>query len=106
MSQYLFLTGITGQVGQYLLREFLNSGRPLAVLIRPKGELSAADRLNELVQRWAPEFSAPPPVPLEGDITLSGLGLCQRDRKWVGDHCRDVMHNAASLAFYGGDRDK
>jgi len=106
MTQYLFLTGVTGQVGQYLLRELLQAGRSLAVLIRPKGDLSAADRLNELVQRWAPDSAAPMPVPLEGDITLTGLGLSNRDRSWIGEHCRDVMHNAASLTFYGGDRDK
>jgi NAD dependent epimerase/dehydratase family enzyme len=33
---YLFLTGATGLLGSYLMREFLRTGAKLAVLVRGK----------------------------------------------------------------------
>ncbi|MBX7103306.1 MAG: SDR family oxidoreductase [Gemmataceae bacterium] len=107
MSKYLFVTGITGQVGQYLLRELLRAGRPIAALVRSRPGEDARTRLAELVDRWSePGFPTPRTACLEGDITLPGLGLSESDIAWIGRHCDSILHNAASLTFYGSDRSK
>jgi thioester reductase-like protein len=108
MSNQILLTGCTGLLGQYLLRDLLLEGVPLAVLIRAKKDEPAAERLNQVVGYWEGELGRPLPRPacLEGDITLPGLGLSGRDRGWVARNCGSVLHNAASLAFVGKDRAK
>ncbi len=106
MSQYLLLTGSTGLVGQYLLRDLLLDGASVAVLIRSTGRESARDRLESVISHWERELSHPLPRPvcLEGDITLSGLGLTAEARRWAFQNCSSLLHNAASLTFFGKDR--
>jgi nucleoside-diphosphate-sugar epimerase len=41
---------------------------------------------------------------LEGDITLGNLGLTPQAYQWASKHCTAVLHNAASLTFFGKDR--
>src|SRR5437879_5012320 len=105
MSQYLLLTGSTGLVGQYLLRDLLLQGVPVAVLIRAAGQESAPDRLEQVMTHWESDLGRelPRPVCLEGDITLPVLGLTAEAQRWVGKHCGTVLHNAASLTFFGKD---
>jgi len=106
MSKHLLLTGCTGLLGQYLLRDLLQEGTPLAVLIRARKGEATAERLNQVIGYWQGELgrSLPRPTCLEGDITLPGLGLSGRDRCWVARNCGSVLHNAASLTFVGKDR--
>lgn len=106
MSKHLLLTGCTGLLGQYLLRDLILDGVPLAVVIRSRKEESAAERLEQVLSYWEGELgrSLPRPVCLEGDISVAGLGLCDSDRAWAARNCASVLHNAASLAFVGSDR--
>src|SRR5262245_5260116 len=106
MSNYLLVTGATGLVGQYLLRDLLLAGAPLAVLIRPRGGLSAPARVEQVMAHWEAHLGRPLPRPvcLQGDVTAAGLGLAADDRRWVAGNCGRVLHGAASLAFYGADR--
>jgi nucleoside-diphosphate-sugar epimerase len=106
MSNYLLLTGATGLVGQYLLRDLLREGRSVAVLIRSRGSESPRERLEEVLGHWEKELCVdlPRPVCLEGDITLANLGLTAQARRWASNHCAAVLHNAASLTFFGKDR--
>jgi thioester reductase-like protein len=108
MSKHLLLTGATGLVGQYLLRDFLSHRRPVAVVVRPTGEESARERVEMLVADWEEERGAalPRPVVLEGDITQPGLGLSERQRAWAARECGPVLHNAASLRLFGTDHAK
>ncbi len=48
----------------------------------------------------------PRPVVFEGDLCRSDLGLDTSDERWIGRHCRAVLHNAAKLTFYGTDRQR
>jgi len=43
---YVLLTGGTGLVGQYLLKDFLASNMLLAVLVRPGKKLDARERIE------------------------------------------------------------
>jgi thioester reductase-like protein len=98
MQPHLLLTGATGFVGQYLLRDLLRRGVPVAALVRPRGAESAPERLTP------DDPPLPAPVCLTGDVTASGLGLSPDDRGWVARHCDSVLHAAASLDFLGQDR--
>ena len=108
MSKYLLLTGATGLLGQYLLRDLLLEGTAVAVLIRSQEQERAEDRLEQLMNYWEAELyrKLPRPVCLEGDLTHADLGLSPEARRWISKHCATVLHNAASLTFVGKDRSR
>jgi thioester reductase-like protein len=97
----VFLTGATGLLGRYLLRDLLLSGRHVAVLARDRRQGSAAERVAELVAFWSDNLGRPLPSPvvLAGDLGLPGLGLTLADRQWLGRHTPAVVHAAANLSF-------
>ena len=100
----LLLTGATGLLGRYLVRDLGVAGVPLAVLVRPSGKQSAGRRVERLLDDWEARDGARPPAPkvLSGDLHADGLGFTPEDRAWVGAHVGAVLHNAASLAFREG----
>ena len=49
---YLFLTGATGLLGSYLVRDLLRAGVELAVLVRSTRFESARQRVDGIVTRW------------------------------------------------------
>ncbi len=101
MSYYL-LTGATGLLGNYLLRDLLRDGVPVAVLVRPSRRQTARQRIELLLAKWDAEQTSPLPRPvvLEGDITQDDLGLDANDLRWAAEYCSAVIHNAASLTFH------
>lgn len=106
MAEHTLLTGATGLLGRYLLRDLLEKGAAVAVLIRPRGKQSAEERLRPLTVSWEEELGRelPSPVVLEGDITAPGFGWNDETRRWVTANCQRMLHNAASLTFVGKDR--
>ena len=103
----LLLTGATGLLGSYLVRDLLLDGRPLAVIVRRERKRSAAARVDAILDHWEDVLGKPlaRPVILDGDLTEPRCGLDDADRRWIADHCDEVLHNAASLTFRGADRD-
>jgi len=103
---YTLLTGATGLVGRYLVRDLLLSGHELAVVVRGSRRQSPRDRMEEVLQHWERELGRPLPRPvvLGGNITEAGFGLSESDREWVKDNCSSIIHSAAILEFYGKDR--
>ena len=103
MSQrkYTLLTGATGLVGGYLLRDFLKAEVAVAVLARSNHMASAGGRIDAVMRRWEDLAGCflPRPVVLEGDLRDPHLGLNDRDAAWVADNCDAVVHNAASMTF-------
>jgi thioester reductase-like protein len=95
------LTGATGLLGAYLLRDLTHAGVRPVVLVRSTRRESARQRVEALMVRWDREAGFPlaRPVVLEGDLGREGLGLSDRDRKWIAENCDGVLHNAASLTF-------
>ncbi|HYW78693.1 MAG TPA: SDR family oxidoreductase, partial [Thermoguttaceae bacterium] len=104
---YHLLTGATGLLGSYLLRDGLRAGRRMAVVARGSRCESAHARIETILARWEQTEgqTLPRPVVFEGDLTAENLGLDDAALRWVGRHCDSVLHNAASLTFHGGDRD-
>jgi nucleoside-diphosphate-sugar epimerase len=100
-SGTILLTGATGFLGRYLLRELLTSGRRVAVLARDARSTPAAERVRELTSTWADELGArlPGPIVLTGDVRDPGLGLQAAERAWLARHCRAVLHAAADVAL-------
>jgi thioester reductase-like protein len=97
---YLLLTGATGLLGGYLLRDALRQNLPVAVLVRRSAAMSAQGRIDGVLAPWEHACSLPRPVVLEGDLSQPGLGLSNDDRAWLTANCRTVLHSAASISFY------
>lgn len=106
--RYTLLTGATGLVGQYLLRDLLLAGERLAVIVRPGKDGTAFERIDSILRRWERELGTqlPRPVVLSGCITASHCDLSSDDLHWIRGNCRRVLHNAAVLKFEGVDRSR
>ncbi|HEY2838809.1 MAG TPA: SDR family oxidoreductase [Pirellulales bacterium] len=102
---YLLLTGATGLLGRYLMRDLTLADIRLAVVTRPTKWESVAQRIETAMARWEMELDRAlvRPVVLEGDISEPGLGLSARDLAWVAAHCSSVLHSAASLTFHADE---
>lgn len=102
VSDYLLLTGVTGLLGRYLLRDLMLQKRRLAVIVRPSRKHTPQQRVEWIVQQWEQQLGhlLPRPVVLQGDICENYLGLDAASRDWVADHCSSAMHSAASLTFH------
>ena len=93
----VLLTGVTGFLGRYLLRDLLDAGCRVAVLARSLPKQPASERIAAL-HSWCEESTGrrlPAPTALCGDLTVRGLGLSANDRRWLAAHCRCVVHAAA-----------
>jgi nucleoside-diphosphate-sugar epimerase len=101
---YMLLTGATGLLGGYLLRDALRQDLPVAVVVRRTVAQSARRRIDAVLAPFETERALPRPVVLEGDLSQRGLGLADDDRQWLGEHCTSVLHSAASISFYREDR--
>lgn len=97
----ILLTGATGLLGRFLLRDLSEQGRRVAVLVRGSKTAGADARVDELLRDWweVAGVEVPRPVVLEGDITAPGLGLPAAALEWVEANVDEVVHAAASLAF-------
>lgn len=104
---YHLLTGATGLLGNYLLRDLLRANVPVAVLVRPNRRQTARQRVEVAMCAWDAELgdSLPRPVVLEGDISDPDLGLDPLAVRWVAEYCSTVIHNAASLTFHSTSED-
>lgn len=102
----VLLTGATGLLGRYLLRDLLCAGRRVAAVVRQGRRWNAEERIEAAMQTWERtlEQELPRPYVLEGDLQEPGLGFSEDDRAWIAENCSSALHNAASLAFVGADR--
>jgi thioester reductase-like protein len=100
------LTGSTGLLGSYLVRDLLLARRRLALIVRRDRKRSAASRVDGVVQQWEESLgmSLPRPVVFEGDLHSPLCGLSEDDRHWIHWNCGELLNNAASLSFRGTDR--
>jgi thioester reductase-like protein len=97
----VLLTGATGLLGQYLLHDLLLRGCPVAVLVRDSRQGRAVQRIGEILALWNERRrrKLPTPLILAGELGSDGLSLTVAERRWLGRHCRAVIHAAASLSF-------
>jgi thioester reductase-like protein len=98
----IFLTGATGLLGQYLLRDLLLAGQRAVVLVRCRnGDGSAYQRIDSVLRRFERDArqTLPRPTVVEGCLHDSHLGLSPADRRLISAQCNSVLHCAASVKF-------
>jgi thioester reductase-like protein/putative sterol carrier protein len=97
----ILLTGATGLLGRYILRDLLLEGFGVATLVRDGTKARAADRVAEVIDHWNTVLDRrlPEPVVVAGDLLGANLGLTGADRRWLASRCDAVVHAAASLEF-------
>ncbi|MGL6193490.1 MAG: SDR family oxidoreductase [Thermoguttaceae bacterium] len=103
---YHFLTGATGLVGSYLLRNLLRAGESVVVLARPCKKTSAEQRIHENLKHWEKELGISLPAPKVIDGNLQDITWVENNKAWFTENCKSVIHCAASLTFYGHKSDE
>ena len=101
-DSYVMLTGSTGMLGSYFLRDLLRDGYDVVVLVRSSRKKgSAVDRVEKIMERWENELETflPRPKVIEGGLTETDW--IDKYSGWIGDHVETVIHSAASLVFHG-----
>ena len=104
--KYTLMTGATGLLGAYLLRDQLAAGRRMALLVRPSKLESARQRIESILARFEDDLERPLPRPVvwEGDLTQTAAGADSATQRWIARNCVRVLHNAASLSFYHDEK--
>ncbi|MEZ6055531.1 MAG: SDR family oxidoreductase [Planctomycetaceae bacterium] len=99
--RHVLLTGATGLLGRYLMRDLLTAGVPMAVLVRPSRRHDPHRRVEAAMRAWENILGRklPRPVVLAGDITQPDFGITPGEAEWVAQNCDRIIHNAASLSF-------
>lgn len=92
-------------LGHFLLRDWLSSNQPLAVVVRDRKHFSAAERIEQVVSRMEQDFERKlaRPIVLSGNLHEPLLGLNSDDFSWVKRNCDGLLHSAASVKFYSDD---
>ena len=100
METITLLTGATGFLGRYLLRDLLADGQRVVALARSRDGVSAQDRIHGAI-RWVgrdPSTCGDQLEVCEGDITdTTSLDSCDARRQLAS--CTTVIHSAADTRF-------
>ncbi len=104
---HFLLTGATGLLGRYLMKDLTLAGVPLAVHVRPNRRFSAQERIEAIFSYWDQQLGKvlPRPMVLSGQLGEESLGMAPSDIRWAAENCTSVIHNAASLSFVSTGRD-
>ncbi len=96
----VLLTGATGFVGAYLLRELLDRTDAVVwCLVRADTVAAGRDRIYQALQRYrlcgdVPESRI---VPVPGDLAAPSLGLSDTCHAWLAERIDVIYHNGAQV---------
>ncbi|MFE5899723.1 amino acid adenylation domain-containing protein [Streptomyces sp. NPDC056488] len=100
-----FLTGASGFLGAFLLRDLIEStGEPVDCLVRASDERDGAHRLRENLRRyglWRDRYQGLIRA-VPGDLAAPGLGLAPETRAALVRGLGPVLHNGARVNFAAG----
>lgn len=100
-KQTVFITGVTGLVGSYLLKTFLENGHKVYALARSKDNKPAKERVVEILKFWDERVldKIDNLAVLEGDITKADLGLDSKTIDLLRKTIDEIFHLAAITRF-------
>jgi thioester reductase-like protein len=101
MKGHVLLTGATGLLGRYLLRDLIAAGHQVAVLARGTSAGSAKERIGGIIASWGGLPPSQLPIVLNGNLRSPRLGLSEADLAWVAVNCSAVVHSGANIALRG-----
>jgi amino acid adenylation domain-containing protein/thioester reductase-like protein len=96
----VLLTGATGFVGAFLLRELLaRTSGEVFCLVRAPGSAQAAGRVRQAIESWRLGVDPGDPriVAVPGDLAATGLGLDERTHQRLADTVDAVFHAGAEV---------
>ncbi|MFO8061722.1 MAG: SDR family oxidoreductase [bacterium] len=93
----ILITGATGFLGGFLAGELIKKGRRTILAVRPKGNDSARQRVENLL-RFLNIEAKHEPVVIPAEIDKPGLGLSEEHRQILTD-VPEVLHCAADTSF-------
>ncbi|MCL6588570.1 MAG: SDR family oxidoreductase [Firmicutes bacterium] len=105
MGKNYFLTGATGFVGRYILKELLkrDSTSRIFLLARESGGVSGRAKMDDLLRAMFPaaEYAehARRIEVLEGDVSLENFGLSGAAYQRLAETVNIIFHAAASIKF-------
>lgn len=102
---YTLLTGATGLIGRYLLRDF-SKQTPLAVMLRATNTESSQERYDDLVEsiKEIPSDDTGDSAYSDAkiicaDLLKPDLGLSAEDAQWIEENVSSVVHCAGNVSF-------
>ncbi len=98
---YLLMNGATGLVGRHVLRNLLEAGERVAVLVRTGKVAGANERIDATLGYFEEQqgHAIPRPVVISADLCAPDVGLDAEQRRWISSHCDRMLHCAASMTF-------
>ena len=105
MTKYTILTGATGLLGSFLLRDLMIEDVPVVALVRSSKLETATERVEGVLQRFERQLgrALPRPIVMECNLREPELGLTSEAKAWLRRHADAILHNAASLSFVETD---
>jgi thioester reductase-like protein len=98
----IYLTGVTGFVGAFLLRELLDStNATIYCLVRARSEENAVDRIRENLQEyhlWNDAF-VQRIVPIVGDLKLPRFGVSDETWQRLSETIDVIYHCGSKLSY-------
>lgn len=104
MKKYIFLTGVTGELGRYFVELFLkHTDKSLCFLVRGNKDFSAQERFRSVLsenlnheeyKKYSDRF-----VVFNGDISLEDFGLNLAQIDFLKKNVTEVLHVAAITGF-------
>lgn len=93
----ILITGATGFLGGFLAGELIKRGRKTILIVRPKGNDTAQQRVENLL-RFLNVEAKHDSVVIPAEIDRQGLGLSQEHQRILRD-VTEVLHCAADTSF-------
>ena len=100
-NKYIGLTGATGLLGSYLLKDLLIAGQNVVAFVRKSRTESVRSRIETILQYFEKlnGHFLPRPIVIESDLGQENLGISTEWNHWIQQHVDTMLHNAASLEF-------
>lgn len=97
---HVLLTGATGMIGRFILRDLAARDVDTAVLVRgADAEARMAGVVADLEQLDGEAGPITPPRIVRGDLGSAGLGLSKDDATWASRHVTGLIHCAGDVSF-------